>query len=257
MTEQGNQNIGAGLRAARERSGVSLRQIADATKLSVRSLEALEQNRIAQLPGGIYRRAIVRAYASEIGLDPEKTLRTFLAQYPDEVPSFAPSPRAPALPERTMLRAAIRLLGALVPILAGVFYVAQIARGSDVPRQALDAPSPRATDLSERQHPAVAVATGGLPMSALEDGSVSMMISVSSPTALQVVADGREVVARRLEAGEVFRLDLGADVVLRGDNAGAVHFSINGRAGRTLGAAGMPLNIRIMRNGYQEWLIQP
>ena len=68
-------------------------------------LTALEQDRIAQLPGGIYRRAIVRAFAREVGVDAEATLRTFLEQYPDEVPVAAPgrlvvgagrvAPRAP------------------------------------------------------------------------------------------------------------------------------------------------------------------
>lgn len=82
-------NFGNRLLRARERAGLSLRQIADATKQSVRNLSALENNRVAQLPGGIYRRSIVRAYAAHVGLDPEGTLRSFLQQYPDDVPSWA------------------------------------------------------------------------------------------------------------------------------------------------------------------------
>lgn len=82
-------NFGHMLRQAREHSGVTLRDIADATKLSVATLQALENNRMTQLPGGIYRRAIVRAFAGAVGLDPEATLRTFLEQYPDDVPSWA------------------------------------------------------------------------------------------------------------------------------------------------------------------------
>ncbi len=100
MTEPSNGDVGAWLRAARERSGRSLRQIADSTKLSVRTLDMLERNRVSQLPGGIYRRAIVRSYASEIGLDPETTLRLFLARYPQDddtaIPEAAPEPNAPA-----------------------------------------------------------------------------------------------------------------------------------------------------------------
>ena len=57
MVIDGPRDFGAELRLARERSGVTLRAIADATKLSVRTLELLERNRVAQLPGGIYRRA--------------------------------------------------------------------------------------------------------------------------------------------------------------------------------------------------------
>jgi cytoskeletal protein RodZ len=82
-------DFGGALRAAREKSGVSLRQIADATNLSLRNLNALENNHVEQMPGGIYRRAIVRSYATHVGLDPESTLRAFLARHPDNVPSWA------------------------------------------------------------------------------------------------------------------------------------------------------------------------
>ena len=41
------------------------------------------------------------------------------------------------------------------------------------------------------------------------------------------------------------------------DDAGAVHFSINGRAGLALGDSGTPLTARISRDDYQDWLIKP
>jgi cytoskeleton protein RodZ len=77
-------DFGAKLRAARERKGVSLRQIATATKISIAALEALERNDISRLPGGIFRRAFVRSYASEVGLDPEATIQDFIAQFPQD-----------------------------------------------------------------------------------------------------------------------------------------------------------------------------
>lgn len=79
-------DFGASLRTTREAAGRSLRDVADITKLAVRTLEALERNQIDRLPAGIFRRAIVRAYAKEIGLDPEVTLKAFLARYPDALP---------------------------------------------------------------------------------------------------------------------------------------------------------------------------
>ena len=77
-------DFGPRLRRAREARGVSLRQIADTTKLSVRALEALERNDISQLPGGIFSRAFVRSYALEVGVDPEQTVREFIAQFPSD-----------------------------------------------------------------------------------------------------------------------------------------------------------------------------
>src|SRR5437773_836987 len=77
-------DFGTRLRAARERRGVSLRQIANATKISVGVLEALERNDISRLPGGIFSRAFVRSYAIEVGLDPESTIQELIAQFPND-----------------------------------------------------------------------------------------------------------------------------------------------------------------------------
>src|SRR6266566_3118582 len=77
-------DFGSRMRHAREQRGVSLRQIADTTKISVSALEALERNEISRLPGGIFSRAFVRSYAAEIGVDPEQTVREFLAQFPHD-----------------------------------------------------------------------------------------------------------------------------------------------------------------------------
>lgn len=49
----------------------------------MRTLEALERNDISLLPGGIYSRGLVRAYAEHIGADPEATVQEFVARFPD------------------------------------------------------------------------------------------------------------------------------------------------------------------------------
>ena len=67
------EDFGGKLRQARERRGISLRQIAASTKISAAALEALERNDISRLPGGIFSRAFVRSYAAEVGLDPDAT----------------------------------------------------------------------------------------------------------------------------------------------------------------------------------------
>src|SRR5262249_44306147 len=76
--------FGTKLREARERRGVSLRKISEATKISVAVLEALERNDVSRLPGGIFSRAFVRSYAVEVGLDPEATIQEFVALFPHD-----------------------------------------------------------------------------------------------------------------------------------------------------------------------------
>jgi cytoskeleton protein RodZ len=74
-------DFGRQLKEAREQRGVSLRQIATTTKISMAALEALERNDFSRLPGGIFSRAFVRAYAIQVGLDPEQTVQEFLVEY--------------------------------------------------------------------------------------------------------------------------------------------------------------------------------
>src|ERR1700752_5217382 len=75
-------DFGGRLRAARENRGVSLRQIAARTKISVGVLEALERNDISRLPGGIFTRAFGRSYAIEVGLEPEEMIQEVVTQFP-------------------------------------------------------------------------------------------------------------------------------------------------------------------------------
>ena len=87
--------FGARLRHGREARGVSLRQIADKTRIAVRALEALERDDIARLPG-IFSRGFVRSYAAEVGVDPERAVREFLSQFPNELASVHPAAGAAA-----------------------------------------------------------------------------------------------------------------------------------------------------------------
>ena len=107
MSAVPSESIGPWLRQAREKAGLTLRQIADTTKLSVRVLEAIEHERIARLPTGIYRRAVVRAYAAEVGIPPEHAVRAFLAKYPDDLPP-PPSSAPPASEPPSRLRSSPR-----------------------------------------------------------------------------------------------------------------------------------------------------
>lgn len=118
MQLESTDDFGTALKATREAAGRSLRDVADVTKLAVRTLEALERNQIERLPTGIFRRAIVRAYAKEIGLDPEETLKAFLARHPDALPP--PGAGASAIvyasPRRATRTAAAVVTGLVVAV---------------------------------------------------------------------------------------------------------------------------------------------
>ena len=87
-------SVGRRLREARERKGISLAEIANATKISAGVLAALERNDVSRLPGGIFTRAFVRSYANAVGLNSEQLIRDFIAQFPeDSVSAGHPSSR--------------------------------------------------------------------------------------------------------------------------------------------------------------------
>jgi hypothetical protein len=80
MTE--STTLGADLRRERERRGLALKSISENTKVSIALLEGLEADDISRWPGGIFRRAFVRAYAQCVGLDPDMVMRRFEEQFP-------------------------------------------------------------------------------------------------------------------------------------------------------------------------------
>lgn len=62
-------SIGERLRTAREAGGLSIGDIADATKISPVALIAIERDQFGRLPGGVFRRAYLQAFAAAVGLD--------------------------------------------------------------------------------------------------------------------------------------------------------------------------------------------
>lgn len=117
-----SEGFGARLRDTRERQSISLRAIAEQTKIKMSLLEGLEGGDVSRWPGGIFRRAFVRAYAQAIGLEPDAVVREFLELYPDPGEVVAPTIDAPAGGDESVrpmarLRATI---GAMLPSLSGV-----------------------------------------------------------------------------------------------------------------------------------------
>jgi len=62
------------IKRLRRKAGVSLEEIAEATKISLRFLRAIEEEEFDKLPGGIFRTSYLRQYAAAIGLDEAELL---------------------------------------------------------------------------------------------------------------------------------------------------------------------------------------
>jgi cytoskeleton protein RodZ len=72
-----SQSIGEKLRLAREARGIALREISEQTRISIRYLEAIEADDYKRLPGGIFNRSFIRAYAKFVGVEENAALEDY------------------------------------------------------------------------------------------------------------------------------------------------------------------------------------
>jgi len=70
-------SIGEQLRLAREERGIPLREICDQTRISVHYLEAIEANDYKRLPGGVFNRSFIKAYARCVGYDEREAIEGY------------------------------------------------------------------------------------------------------------------------------------------------------------------------------------
>lgn len=97
-------SFGERMRREREMRGITLEEISESTKISCRSLRALEEEDFDKLPGGIFNKGFVRAYAHHVGIDEEQAVADFVAAAGEDeqpLPDPLEPPRSAGLREVT------------------------------------------------------------------------------------------------------------------------------------------------------------
>jgi cytoskeleton protein RodZ len=74
-------SFGASLRRERELRGITLDEISRSTKVSLRLLEAIENDRLDILPVGVFRKSFVKSYAKYLGMNEEQVLQEYALQF--------------------------------------------------------------------------------------------------------------------------------------------------------------------------------
>src|SRR3989442_5672318 len=72
--------LGEELRRKREQREISLAEIAEATRIGTRFLKAIETDNFSILPGGIFTRSFIRAYAKHVGMNEDEAIGLYLQQ---------------------------------------------------------------------------------------------------------------------------------------------------------------------------------
>jgi cytoskeletal protein RodZ len=234
-------SFGEKLKRERELRGVSLREIADGTKISVRFLQALEEDRIDALPGGLFPRAFAKQYALFLGLDCERTVADFVAAHGELQPERRPAPPP--------LRRAGLPLGHIFLGVVAVLAVALMLR-----RGAAPAPQPTPTPLAapvvlptDRVYPA--------PVRAAETPADSLVLTMTAQADcwVELRADGETLVNRVLAQGESQTFEARGEIVLSVGNAGGLAIRVNDRPALPLGRSGeVRKNIVITRQNLPD-----
>ena len=137
------ESFGAWLRSQRIGRGIELRTIADASKISLRYLEALEQDRFEILPAAVFAKGFLRQYSRFVGLDPEEVVNFFMSARRESENEKQPD----VVPGRTRSRISTSIFVAtVVLVVAGlVLLVGWLADFSQARRDAAVATSGDAT----------------------------------------------------------------------------------------------------------------
>ena len=262
-------DFGARLREARELKGITLNEIAAATKISISVLEALEQNDISRLPGGIFSRAFIRSYANAVGLDPEKAVREFLDEFSSEINESSTSTRSTTSghltltfekeedfeSQRLMTRTLIKLLAVSVP-LAGLIIYCGSGRQLDTVQNPLNSQSLSESTSSISVSEMAGVSVNSNP---LEDDETDLLLIDVHPVApcwVSLTVDGTLAFSRLMQPGDREVLQAREEIVLNVGDAGAFAFSLNQQPGKPLGNSGQVITVHINQDNIEDFVVQ-
>jgi cytoskeletal protein RodZ len=256
-------DIGSRLRQAREQRGLTIRDIANTTKIAPAALNAIEHNDFARLPGGVFRRAYVRAFAIEVGLDADELTREYRSRFEIETPAGPLPPRKADWSDRVRALDRLPALLVTVGILIGGLVIlkrAQIPHESPDERPtlgAVEAHLPEDIAPTDDRDATEEVALENAAASTTGAPSLRLEIRLHGPCWVSVVADGERVVYRLMQPGDRTLVEARRLITLRVGDAGAVAYSINGMLGRPLGRDGEVVTVRITNENVESLSAEP
>jgi cytoskeleton protein RodZ len=283
------ESVGSELRTAREKRNITLRQIADATRISHTNLERLEEGKYKDLPGGVYNRAFIRAYCDFLGLDSKEILERYEQETtpPSEKTSRAKEkPRTfnePLFKPHPLVTWGFVLLISIVGLflsrhwIASVFSpyfahspVSKIASRAETKSQPPPAsvqmpapqtppsPTPGTSDATspaaKPTEPPPKTSPSELPPPTGPPGKIRLELSVVDKCWISVNSDGNRSMVRILEPGDKHVFDADDRIFLIIGNAGGIRLRINGKPAKTLGKPGEVVRILVNEQSIKDLL---
>jgi cytoskeleton protein RodZ len=278
-------SFGERLKRTRENKKMSLDDVARATKITTRMLAALEEERFEQLPGGIFNKGFVRAYARHLELNEEQAIRDYTAaagSVPAELKSEDAELRAIAERKEKEFAGRSRSQGIPWGIVAAFLLV--LALGLSIwgflTRERFDSEQARSAALRKRDASPIERNEDSLPpppssplptevahTQAVSDqpddtsaGSaqspspapVVLVVSAHDDSWLTIIADGQPLFQGTLPAGRQQSISAQNEVVLKSGNIGGLDIMFNGSKLASQGAPAEVKTLTFTSSGLQE-----
>ena len=234
-------SFGSWLRQQREIRNITLREISDNTKIGMRYLEALEDDRFEVLPAAIFAKGFLREYAKYVGLDPDEVVNFYLTAEQrhraerggDDASGVVPLPSSGTVaPARGLPLGWILIVAGivmLVLVVLGVFWVVRRQRGVTAPAGQAE-PTPAMVAVAPAPAPAATwpTATGQPPMN---PNAINVAVSFTDECWVEVIVDGDRRIQELHVAGESMRIEARESVLFEKiGKVSSVHVDVNGRA---------------------------
>jgi cytoskeleton protein RodZ len=246
--------FGEHLKREREMRGVSIAEVAAATRISTRFLEAIESERWDSLPGGVFNRGFIRSIARYLGLDEDSMVAEYSLETRGRVDTGVVPDPPMAMPRNW--KPAIGAAIALVVILAGVTF-AYARYGGRIAARLHKKPVTTAAPLTAMPSSVVpggasgengAGASGGAAGANAAADPLELTLQTSKLADVTIVADGSTVFKGPIDAGDKRQFEAHDAFDITSSDSGAVVLELNGHPVGAFGQAGLPGSVKLTRN---------
>ncbi|HEV7968174.1 MAG TPA: helix-turn-helix domain-containing protein [Candidatus Acidoferrales bacterium] len=269
--------FGGSLKREREMRGVTLEEIAAATRIATRFLRAIEEEQWDQLPGGVFNRGFVRAVARYLGLDEEHTVAEYILAIGDRpsVPVWTGSPPIVA-PQQPWL-AWVMVVIVILALLAGTWFgtrrflawraakrTAQTAAVSHASSSAAEqtttqpvSPNDINNDKPAQDGPDTTMGTPAADSASAtapilpSTQRFELKVASRKKTKVIVMADQDMVFDGTIKAGENHFFSASDHFQVSAKDVGVLHLELNGKTLAAFGLPGHPGKITLTRDNLR------
>ncbi|HRD02079.1 MAG TPA: DUF4115 domain-containing protein [Candidatus Saccharicenans sp.] len=257
------ESLGKILKITREKKGLSLKDISLETKIGLRHLEAIENDRLEFLPGGFFTRQILKTYLISIGEDPANWLPKYQEAELIEPETPVRTASKPHKPHRKFRLDKVFWIS--ISVLVLILFVVLIYLSISTSKKNIEArKAPQKIEETSSVTPAETLSP---PLAVTETtqpavqektyDDLNLDLIFNEDCWIQVYADGQLVVDGLKLEGYKTSVKASSELTINLGNAGGLSFTINGKAGKPLGKRGEVIkNIKITLDNL-NYFLQP